>query len=88
MKLDKKFVKMHAEFEKLSQYSRRSLIFGIKTENGLTNEVCKKFFQGIKVEDFEIDRCRRLGKTTENASDDEESSTKKIKPQPIKIMQT
>ena len=80
---DKKFVKMHAEFEKLSQYSRRNclIIHGIKTKNGLrTNEVCKKFFEtnlGIKVEDYEIDRCHRLGKTTENASDDEDTSTKK-----------
>ena len=80
---------MHAEFEKLSQYSRCNclIIHGIKTENGLsTNEVCKKFFQtnlGIKVSDYEINRCHRLGKTTGNASHDENTSTRKIKPQPI-----
>ena len=76
---------MHAEFEKFSQYSRRNClinIHGIKTENGLSaNEVCKKFFQknlGIKVKDYEINRCHRLGKTTENASDDKDTSTRKI----------
>ena len=81
---------MHAEFEKLSQYSHRNflIIHGIKTENGLSkNEVCKNFFQtnlGIKVEDYKIScRCHRLGKTTVNASNDEDTSTRKIMPQPI-----